>query len=87
MSYRNIDENSRLLQMAERYWQESNLTKDHLYLVLKPEGFSEKEIDNAISDYYQIHLRSNIFFNCFIIPISIILLIIFLLYQVYVLII
>ena len=55
--YRNIDEDERLLTMARRYWdEEDQLTETQLYWVLKNEGYSTKEIDNAISDYWSIIL-------------------------------
>ena len=59
--YRNIDEDERLLMMARRYWdEEDELTETQLYWVLKNEGYSTREIDNAISDYWSIHIQSNI---------------------------
>ena len=67
--YRNIDEDARLLSMAKRYWSEDQLSKQQVYWVLKGEGYSEKEIDNAINDYYNIYLRSDILLHHFIAPV------------------
>lgn len=83
MSYRNIDEDLRLLTMAKRYWSEEQLTKEQLYWVLGNEGYSEKEINSAIDDYYQIHLRSNILLHHFIAPILLLLVMILLLVKLY----
>jgi hypothetical protein len=69
MSYRNIDEDARLLGMARRYWTEEQLTKEQLYWVLEGEGYSKTEINNAISDYYIIHLRSDVLLHHFIAPV------------------
>ena len=68
--YRNIDEDERLLTMAKRYWdEEDQLTEKQLYWVLGNEGYSKKEIDNAISDYWSIHLQSSILLHYWIAPI------------------
>ena len=67
--YRNIDEDARLLSMAKRYWSEDQLTKEQVHWVLKSEGYSEREIENAISDYYNVYLRSNILLHHFIAPV------------------
>jgi hypothetical protein len=70
MSYRNIDSDERLLIMARRYWDEEDQLNETQYRwVLKNEGYSEREIDNAISDYWDIHLRSNILLHYWIAPI------------------
>ena len=68
--YRNIDEDERLLVMARRYWdEEDQLTEQQLRWVLKNDGYSEDEIDNAISDYFAIHIRPSIHFYHFIAPV------------------
>ena len=68
--YRNIDEDERLLVMARRYWdEEDNLTEEQLHWVLKDEGYSKDEIDKAITDYWHIHIRSNILLHYWIAPI------------------
>jgi len=70
MSYRNIDSDERLLIMTRRYWDEEDQLNEKQYRwVLKNEGYSDTEIDNAISDYYAIHLRSNILLHYWIAPI------------------
>ena len=81
--YRNIDEDIRLLTMARRYWSEEQLSKEQVHWVLKDEGYSEKEIENAISDYYYIHIRSNILLHHFIAPIVLVIVMIVLALQVY----
>ena len=69
MSYRNIDEDARLLTMARRYWTEEQLTKEQVHWVLEAEGYSKTEIKNAISDYYIIHMRGDILLHHFIAPV------------------
>lgn len=70
MSYRNIDQDERLLVMARRYWDdEDSLTEAQLNWVLKNEGYSQREIDNAISDYWSIHIQSNILLHYWVAPI------------------
>ena len=60
----------RLLNMAARYWDKDDpLTEEQVHWVLKDEGYSKDEIDNAISDYWDIHLRSNILLHHWIAPI------------------
>ena len=81
--YRNIDDDARLLNMTKRYWSEDQLTKEQVYWVLKSEGYSEREIDNAISDYYAIHLRSDIMLHHFIAPVVLVIIMIVLILKVY----
>lgn len=83
MSYRNIDEDIRLLTMAKRYWTEEQLTKDQIHWVLKNEGYSEREIDNAISDYYSIHMRSDIMLHWYIAPLVLLVVMTALIIQLY----
>ena len=81
--YRNIDEDARLLNMAKRYWSEDQLSKEQVYWVLKGEGYSEKEIDNAINDYYNIYLRSDILLHHFISPVLLLFFMVCLVIKVY----
>jgi hypothetical protein len=81
--YRNIDDDARLLNMAKRYWSEDQLTKEQVYWVLSSEGYSEREIDNAISDYYAIHLRSDIMLHHFIAPVVLVIAMIVLVIKVW----
>ena len=68
--YRNIDQDERLLIMVRRYWdKQDQLTEEQLHWVLKDEGYSETEIDQAISDYWIIHIRSDILLHHWIAPI------------------
>lgn len=69
MSYRNIDEDARLLAMARRYWTEEQLSEEQVYWVLEAEGYSKKEVKNALSDYYIIHVRGDILLHHFIAPV------------------
>ena len=56
--------------MARRYWdEEDQLTEEQFKWVLKNEGYSKDEIDNAISDYWAIHVRSSILLHHWIAPI------------------
>ena len=81
--YRNIDEDERLLVMAKRYWDEQDqLTEEQLRWVLKNEGYSNDEIDNAISDYWAVHIRSDILLHHWIAPIVLTLVMISLIYYV-----
>ena len=60
----------RLLNMARRYWdEEDSITEEQVHWVLRDEGYSKDEIDNAISDYFAIHIRSNILLHYWIAPI------------------
>ena len=82
--YRNIDEDERLLIMVRRYWdQEDQLSEKQLYWVLENEGYSKKEIENAISDYWTIHIRSNILLHHFIAPVVLLIVMIVLVMQVF----
>ena len=81
--YRNIDEDARLLNMAKRYWPEDQLSKEQVHWVLKGEGYSEKEIDNAINDYYNIYLRSDILLHHFIAPVLLLFFMVCLVIKVY----
>ena len=68
--YRNIDVDERLLNMARRYWDvEDPITEEQVHWVLRDEGYSKDEIDNAISDYFAIHIRPSIHFYHFIAPV------------------
>jgi len=68
--YRNIDQDERLLIMVRRYWdEEDQLTEEQLHWILKDEGYSKTEINQAISDYWIIHLRSDILLHHWIAPI------------------
>jgi len=63
-----VDE--RLLNMARRYWDAEDLiTEEQVHWVLRDEGYSKDEIDNAISDYFAIHIRSNILLHYWIAPV------------------
>ena len=60
----------RLLNMARRYWDAEDLiTEEQVHWVLRDEGYSKDEIDNAISDYFAIHIRSNILLHYWIAPV------------------
>ena len=60
----------RLLHMARRYWDaEDSITEEQVHWVLRDEGYSKDEIDNAISDYWSIHIRSSILLHYWIAPI------------------
>ena len=68
--YRNIDVDERLLNMARRYWDvEDSITEEQVQWVLRDEGYSKDEIDNAISDYWAIHVRSSILLHYWIAPV------------------
>jgi hypothetical protein len=82
--YRNIDDDERLLIMVRRYWdEEDQLSEKQLYWVLKNEGYSKEEIENAISDYWAIHIRSNILLHHFIAPVVLLIVMIVLVIQVF----
>jgi hypothetical protein len=82
--YRNIDEDERLLIRVRRYWdKDDQLTEKQLYWVLTNEGYSREEIDNAISDYWSIYIRSNILIYYWIAPIILAVLMCSLVYYVH----
>lgn len=85
--YRSIDTDERLLIMARRYWDEDDqLTDKQIHWVLGNEGYSEREIDNAISDYWAIHIRSSILLHYWIAPAILVLVMVYLVYYVHTLI-
>ena len=56
MEYRNIDTDYILYFVCKRYYQ-GELNQDQVYWKLESEGYSKKEIENAIYDYYLIYVR------------------------------
>lgn len=60
MEYRNIDQDINLLKGVRRYWGEDQISKEQLYWILGDKGYSEKEIDGAITDYYYVYVWPNI---------------------------
>lgn len=58
MDYRNIDTDYILYKTISRYWS-GELNLDQLYWKLESEGYSKKEIDNAVYDHYLIYTRTN----------------------------
>jgi hypothetical protein len=58
MDYRNIDTDYILYKTVGRYWS-GELNLDQLYWKLESEGYSKKEIDCAVYDYYLIYTRTN----------------------------
>lgn len=64
MEYRNIDLDINLYNGAKRYWNnDDQISKEQLYWTLGDKGYSEKEIDNAITDYYYVYIWPNILIN------------------------
>lgn len=63
MEYRNIDQDINLLKGVRRYWNEDQISKEQLYWTLGDKGYSETEIDNAITDYYYVYIWPNILIN------------------------
>jgi hypothetical protein len=57
MEYRNIDTDYVLYFVCKRYYC-GQLNKDQVYWKLESEGYSKKEIDNAIYDYYLVYERT-----------------------------
>ena len=73
----------RLLNMARRYWDaEDPITEEQVHWVLRDEGYSKDEIDSAISDYWDIHISSNILLHYWIAPIVLTIVMIGLIYYV-----
>jgi hypothetical protein len=58
------------------------LTEKQLYWVLTNEGYSREEIDSAISDYFAIHIRSNILLHYWIAPIVLVVVMITLVFYI-----
>lgn len=63
MEYRNIDQDIHLLKGVRRYWNDDQISKEQLYWILEDKGYSEKEIDNAITDYYYVYIWPTILIN------------------------
>ena len=57
-----MDEDINLYKGAKRYWS-NQITRNQLYWVLGDKGYSEKEVDKSIEDYYLIHIRPEILIN------------------------
>ena len=70
-------------QLAAWNWLQEQLTKEQVHWVLKDEGYSEREIDNAISDYYSIHIRSDIMLHHYIAPVVLLIVMLALILQLY----
>lgn len=81
MEYRNIDNDLKLYKFAKRYHEEDNLTIEQIKWVLGSEGYSEKEVNRAIEDYFLIYVRTNILINNYIIPFCLVSLILLLLLK------
>lgn len=62
MEYRNIDTDYQLLLNIKRYYNQE-LSLDQLYWKLESEGYSKKEVESAIYDYYLIYIRTNVIQN------------------------
>ena len=63
IEYRNIDQDIHLLKGVRRYWNDDQISKEQLYWILGDKGYSEKEIDNAITDYYYVYIWPTILIN------------------------
>jgi hypothetical protein len=64
VEYRNIDQDINLYHGAKRYWNnDDQISKVQLYWTLGDKGYSETEIDNAITDYYYVYIWPNILIN------------------------
>ena len=71
---RNIDQDVRLLIMARRcHDPEDQLTEKQMTWVLESEGYSKSEIENALFDYYEIHVKSQILLHHWIAPVVLVL--------------
>jgi hypothetical protein len=67
--YRNIDTDAKLLKFARRYHTE-DITIDQLEYVAGLEGYSKREIERAIYDYYLIHIRPEELMKNYVLPIG-----------------
>jgi hypothetical protein len=63
MEYRNIDQDINLYNGAKRYWNDDQISREQLYWTLGDKGYSEKEIDYALGDYYYVYVWPNILIN------------------------
>lgn len=68
MEYRNIDNDLKLYKFAKRYHEEKDITIDQMKWVLSSDGYSEKEVNRAIEDYFLIHVRTDKIVNSYILP-------------------
>lgn len=73
--YRNIDQDINLLNFAKRYYSEDSLTIEQLKYVAKQDGYSEREIDLALNDYYWIHIHSKVLIDRLLFFVSILIII------------
>ena len=48
---------------------EDQLTEKQMAWVLESEGYSKSEIENALFDYYEIHVKSQILLHHWIAPV------------------
>lgn len=56
--YRSIDDDIKLFKFAKRYHTEDSLTINQVKYLAKQDGYSEREIELAINDYYWVHINS-----------------------------
>lgn len=68
--YRNIDTDIKLLKFARRFHSEDELTLDQLKYLASQDGYSEREIDLAVNDYYLVYVRPEEIVWNYILPIS-----------------
>lgn len=81
MEYRNIDNDYKLYHHTTRFYNKE-LSKIQLIWILKDANYSESEINQAINDYYEIHIRTTKLINYFILGCISILLLVLLMQKV-----
>lgn len=64
VEYRNIDTDYVLYRVVSRYWS-GEISLDQVYWKLESEGYSKREIELAIYDYYLVYIRTNKIQNVF----------------------
>lgn len=80
--YRNIDTDVKLLKFARRYHSE-DITLNQLEYIAGLEGYSKKEIECAIYDYYLIYIRPDELVKNYILPIGLALFILLILIKLF----
>jgi len=67
--YRNIDTDAKLLKFAKRYHAE-DITLNQLEYIAGLEGYSKREIERAVYDYYLVYIRPEELLKNYILPIG-----------------
>lgn len=67
--YRNIDTDARLRRFAKIYHSEE-LALEEVKRIANLEGYSDREVELAVNDYYLVHIRPQIMIWNYLVPVS-----------------